>query len=127
MKRSTLVTLAISVLFLSGFAAHADGDAAKGAKVFRKCQTCHQVGPEAKDGTGPVLNGVYGRTAGITDFAYSDAMKAKGDAGLVWDEATLEAYLADPKGYIADNKMQFAGLRKPSDFKDIIAFLKEQD
>ena len=127
MKHSILFALGLSTLLMTGFAAHADGDADKGAKVFRtKCKTCHQVGPDAKNFTGPVLNGVYGRTAGTTDFEYSDAMKAKGADGLVWSEETLEGYLASPAKYVSGNKMMFVGLRKPSEIDDVIAFLKAQ-
>ena len=63
---------------------------------------------------GPYLEGVIGRTAGsVEGFKYSDAMKAKGEEGLVWNDETLAAYLADPKGYIPKNKMAFPGLKKP--------------
>ena len=55
---------------------------------------------------------------------YSAAMKAKGAEGLVWDEANLDAYLADPKGFVPQNKMALAGVKKPEDRADIIAYLK---
>ena len=51
-------------------------------------------------------------------------MKAKGDGGLVWTEANLDAYLADPRGFVPNNKMAFAGLKKPDDRADVIAYLK---
>ena len=51
-------------------------------------------------------------------------MKAKGDAGQVWDEATLAAYLPDPKAYVPGTKMAFAGLKNPQEVADIIAYLK---
>ena len=100
------------------------GDPAKGEKVFRKCQACHQVGEDAKARTGPVLNGVIGRTAGTwDDFNYSDAMKAAGANGLVWDKDSLAAFLEKPKDFVEGTKMTFAGLRKDSERADVIAYL----
>ena len=100
------------------------GDPAKGEKVFRKCRACHEVGEGAKAKTGPVLNGVVGRTAGTwEDFNYSDAMVEAGENGLVWDQETLAAYLEKPKDYVEGTKMTFAGLRKESERTDVIAYL----
>jgi len=121
------ITGMLTVLALAGFAgsALADGDAAEGEKVFRKCKTCHQVGPDAKNRVGPELNGIVGRTAGSAEgFKYSDAMMAKHGEGLVWTEENIDAYLADPKGFVPGNKMTFAGLKKEDDRKDVIAYLK---
>jgi hypothetical protein len=51
----------------------------------------------------PTLVGIFGRPAGsVEDFKYSDAMK---ESGVTWDEQTVAAYIADPKGYIQGNKM----------------------
>ncbi|MCB6179289.1 c-type cytochrome [Rhodobacter sp. Har01] len=97
---------------------------AAGEKVFKVCSACHRLGEGAKNSTGPVLNGVIGRTAGTGEgFKYSKPMAEKGAAGLVWDAATIDAYLADPKGYIPKNKMSFAGLKKPEDRAAVIAYL----
>ena len=95
-------------------------DAAKGEKVFKKCKACHDTA--GKNKVGPHLDGVVGRKAGsVEGFNYSPAMK---DSGKTWDEATLDAYLADPKAYIEKNKMVFVGLKKEDDRKDVIAYLK---
>ena len=95
-----------------------------GAKVFKKCAACHKVGDGAKNGAGPMLNGVVGHKAGsVEGFKYSPAMLAAGDAGLIWDEASLDAYLADPKAAVPKNKMSFAGLKKPEDRAALIAYL----
>ena len=103
----------------------ADGDPAAGEKVFKKCKACHDVGADAKNKVGPVLNGVVGRTAGTyPDFSYSDAMKTAGEEGLVWDEETLDKYLKKPKDVVPKTKMTFAGLRKEDDIKDVIAYLE---
>ncbi len=102
------------------------GDAAAGAKVFKKCAACHSTVAADGNKIGPNLHGVIGRKAGANEgFGYSDAMKAAGEAGTVWDEATIEKYLRDPKGFIPKNKMAFVGLKKDSDLANVLAYLKE--
>lgn len=96
------------------------GDAALGLKVFAKCKACHKV--DGKDAVGPHLNGVVGRpTASVEGFKYSDAMIAH--AGE-WTPERIDAYLADPKGTVPGNKMAFAGLKKPEDRANVIAYLQ---
>ena len=70
------------------------------------------------------MYGVFGRTSGTAEGfkKYSNAMK---DAAIVWDEETIEAYIADPKGYVPKNKMAFKGVRKEKDRQNLIAYLKE--
>lgn len=102
------------------------GDAAKGERVFRKCMACHAVGEDAKNKVGPALNGVLGRTAGTYgDFAFSAAMKEKGAEGLVWTPETLATFLEKPKELVDGTKMSFAGLRKPEERDDVIAYLAQ--
>ncbi|WP_323775998.1 c-type cytochrome [Leisingera sp.] len=98
---------------------------AKGEKAFKKCKACHQVGDNAKSKTGPILNGIVGAPAGhIEGFRYSKAMKTAAEGGLVWDEAELAAFLAKPRKYMKGTKMSFAGLKKDSDIKAVIAYLQ---
>ncbi|SHL04780.1 sulfur dehydrogenase subunit SoxD [Roseovarius marisflavi] len=95
-----------------------------GEKVFKKCKACHQVGEGAKDRAGPQLNGVMGRAAGsVEGFKYSKALKAKADEGLVWNEETISAFLANPRGYMKGTKMGFAGLKSEEDQAAIAAYL----
>lgn len=102
-------------------AALADGDAAAGKKVFNKCKVCHSLA-EGENKIGPSLAGVVGRAAGTVEgFKYSDAMK---ESGLTWDEATLDQYLADPKGFVPGNKMAFVGLKKEDDRENVIAYIE---
>ena len=115
--------IAALVVVASGGAGLA-GDPAAGEKVFARCKACHAVGPEAKNKVGPVLNGVVGRHAGAVEgYKYSKAMAAKGAEGLVWDDAALAAYLANPRGFVKGTKMAFAGLKKEEDVDNIIAYL----
>lgn len=98
---------------------------AKGAKVFKKCSACHQVGEGAKNRTGPVLTGIVDHPAGAVDgFKYSKPMSAAGADGLVWSQDELAAFLTKPKSYMKGTKMSFAGLKKQADIDAVIAFLK---
>ncbi|PZF78082.1 cytochrome c family protein [Aestuariivirga litoralis] len=122
MKITTII--AAAVIAAMCLPALADGDAAKGEKVFVKCKTCHDV-DKGVNRVGPTLKGVVGRpVASVEGFKYSEDMLAKGKEGAVWDEATLAAYLPDPKAWVPKTKMAFAGLKKPEDVMDLIAYLK---
>lgn len=101
---------------------------AKGAKVFKKCQACHKLGEGAKNGTGPLLNGIVGATAGqVEGFKYSKPMLAAGADGLVWSEAELAAFLSKPRAFMKGTRMSFAGLRKEADVEAVIAYLRSFD
>lgn len=122
MSRLLLSAVAVLALGLFSAGAQADGDKEAGKKAFAKCRACHQLA-EGKNGVGPSLHGLFGRKSGTVDkFKYSDAMKEK---AVTWNEETLAAYLKDPKGYIPGNKMVFPGIKKESELKDVIAYLKE--
>lgn len=122
MKRTPVIAVASASLFLLlAGPALADGDAVKGEKVWNRCKTCHTLEPGAKK-IGPHLAGLFGRKAGaVEDFKYSDAMR---EAGVIWDEKTLDGFLANPKEFIKGNKMSFPGLKKENQRADLIAFLK---
>lgn len=99
--------------------------AAAGAKVFKKCKSCHQIGDGAKNKSGPILNGIFDNAAGAVDgFKYSKAMRKAADDGLVWNETELAGFLAKPKKYMKGTKMSFAGLKKEKDQLAIVEFLK---
>ncbi len=97
---------------------------AAGENVYKKCKACHQVGEDAKNRTGPVLNGIIGAPAAQNaDFRYSNGMKDAAEEGLVWDHAALTGYLTKPRDYIKGTKMSFAGLRSQDDIDAVIAYL----
>ncbi len=105
--------------------ASAEGDAAAGEKVFKKCAACHAVGEGAKNKVGPQLNGVVGAAWGrIEGYKYSKNLIELSD-GKVWDEESLEVYLTKPKDLIPKGKMAFAGLRKDEDRANVIAYLAQ--
>ena len=101
----------VAVLATAAAPALAAGDATKGEVVFNQCQTCHTVadadgkklaGKGAK--IGPNLYGVIGRVAGSDDgYKYGDGLKDAAEAGFVWTEDAMAAYVADPKAWLSDN------------------------
>jgi len=114
--------LAVLFVLLAGSATWAQ-DAAAGEKAFGVCRVCHQIGPTAKNGVGPSLNGVVGRKAGTyPGFNYSNSNK---NSDLTWNEETLETYLENPQSVVKGTKMIFPGLKDPQKVKDVIAFLKQ--
>ena len=109
----------VLAMVVAGFGATAQ--AADAPPAFKACLQCHKVEAGAKL-MGPSLFAVVGRKAGsVEDFAYSDAMKA---SGIVWDEAHLATYIADPKTVVPGTKMVFAGLKKPEDVTAVVDYLK---
>ncbi len=99
------------------------GDAAKGASSFRMCASCHQVGPSARSGFGPHLNGVFGRRAGTADgYPYSPAMK---QSAVVWNEQTLAAFLRDPGKVVPGTKMRFWGIGNEQQIANLLAYLRQ--
>ncbi|MFV2053395.1 c-type cytochrome [Aliiroseovarius sp. YM-037] len=126
-----IAALAASTAALPAFA---EGDPAEGEDGFKRCKSCHMVvdgdNEILKGGrTGPNLFGIVGRQAGtVEDFNYGDDLVAAGEAGLVWDEENLVAYMTDPTAFLrefleddsARSKMTFK-LRNGGE--DIVAFL----
>ena len=119
------IRIILAALGLMGFStAGYPQDAEKGALVFKKCMVCHTIEGTAKK-LGPSLQGIVGRkAASVEGYKYSNAMLAKAAEGVIWDEATLTAYLPDPKKFVPGTKMAFPGLKNPEDVANLIAFLK---
>lgn len=128
MKKITAILGAVLISFSVAGAAQADDAKVfkKGAKVFKKCKACHEVGEGAKNKIGPQLTDIVGRkAASVADFTgYSDALKAKGTEGMEWTEENLRSFLEKPKDFIPETAMAFSGLRKDKDLDGIIAYLK---
>jgi cytochrome c len=122
MKSNIIKVIGIAAaLGAFGSPALAEGDAAAGEKVFKKCKACHSL-EEGKKKVGPSLFGVMGKPAGAVDgFKYSKAMLAY---GLTWDDETLAKYLTKPKALVPKTKMSFAGLKKEADVANVIAYMK---
>lgn len=119
-RRLAAAALAVAPLF-----ATAAGDPAAGRKLFTSCANCHAVGPSARHGFGPQLNALAGRKAGnLAGYTYSPAMKA---SGLVWNEATLAAFLRDPNAVVPGTKMRYWGIGiNEAKVADLLAYLAAQ-
>ena len=124
--RLSLTTVLTTLIVAAGAsAAQADGDAAAGEKVFKKCAACHTA-TEEKNKVGPYLMGVVGRpVASVEGYKYSNAMTEHAAEVPTWTEEALATYLHDPKGVVKGTKMAFAGLKKDEDVANVIAYLKD--
>jgi cytochrome c len=103
----------------------ASADPAKGAQVFKKCAACHTDNQGGANGLGPNLFGVMGKPVAHLGgaFAYSDALKSHGGT---WDWESMSHWLKSPKSFAPGTKMTFAGLSKPEDRANLIAYLNSQ-
>ena len=114
MRKVVVVALALS----AGAAASAAGDATRGEELYSRCVACHALN---HDRVGPRHCGLVGRKAGsVPGFAYSSAMK---DSKLVWNEKTLERFLADPVKTVPGTTMTYAGISDAGERADLIAYL----
>jgi cytochrome c len=123
-RNSVLRTACIATMLVVPIALPAAAqDAAAGEKDFLVCRACHQIGPNAKNAVGPVLNGIIGRTAGTyPDYIYTPANK---DSGIVWTPEELDKYLTSPQTVVPHTKMIFPGLKDEQKRKDVVAFLAQ--
>jgi cytochrome c len=101
----------------------ASADPAKGEQVFKKCAACHNADNGGANQLGPNLWGVLGEPIGKgKGFPFSDALAGKGGT---WNWDNLSQWLKSPKAFAPGTKMTFAGLSKPEDRADVIAFLNQ--
>ncbi len=100
----------------------AAADPEKGARVFRKCTACHKL-EDGANGTGPYLYGIVDRPVATAEgfTGYSASMQAHGGN---WTPEALDAFLERPSAYISGTSMSFAGLKKPQERADLIAYLQ---
>ena len=101
----------------------ASADPAKGEQVFKKCAACHNADKGGANQLGPNLWGVLGEPIGKgRGFAFSDALAS---VGGTWNWDNLSKWLTSPKKFAPGTKMTFAGLSKPEDRANVIAFLNQ--
>lgn len=119
------LTTGVVALLLSATAAMAQ-DPPSGESVFRsQCGACHGV--DTRNRVGPGLAGVWERRAGsVENFRYSPAMRAKAEGGLTWDEASIQAYLRNPKEVVPGGSMAYPGLRDDARLTALIGYLRER-
>lgn len=89
-------------------------------KAFAVCASCHAVVP-GRNRIGPSLAGVWGRkAASVADYDYSLALR---NAGIVWDDASLDRWLQGPVKMVPGAKMVI-GVSDPQGRRSVIAYLK---
>ena len=117
---------AVALAFVTGSAPAAAkdaaprGDAKAGEAVYARCLGCHAL---AYDRTGPRHCGLFGRRAGsVKGFPYSDAMKR---SKIVWNEKTLDRFLANPLKAVPGTSMGYAGIADRRERADLIAYLEQ--
>lgn len=101
----------------------AKADVAAGQEQFKKCAACHTPEKGGAHKVGPNLWGVLGgHKAHAADYAYSKIfMERKGES---WDYAALFSFLHKPKNAMPGTKMAFAGIAKPEDRANLIAYIR---
>ncbi len=101
-------------------------DVAAGAAVFKKCAACHQIGPNAKNGLGPILTCVIDRkVASVDGFAYSEALKKTSFA--TWDDQHFLQWIENNKKLVPGTKMIFpSGVKDETDRANLLAYVKSQ-
>ena len=116
--------LALGATMMVMSATHAaKGDSARGKRSFGACAACHSLQPD-RNMTGPSLAGLWDRKAGtLPSFSrYSPALKS---SGIVWTDATLDKWLANPQQLVPGNTMTFPGIEDTRVRADLVAFLKD--
>jgi cytochrome c len=116
--RPVLVSLVIASQSVA-----AEGNPARGQRVFGACAACHSLQPD-QNMTGPSLADVWNRKAGsLASFnRYSPALKS---ADIVWNDKTLDEWTEDPQHLVPGNEMTFAGIKDARQRADLLAFLKQ--
>lgn len=106
----------------------ASADAAAGETVFKKCASCHDIGKGGPNKVGPNLYGVVNRPiASHEGFSYSAGMKTFSEGGkVVWDYDHLSYFIEAPKKHVPGTAMGFAGIKKPEERANLIAYLRTQ-
>ena len=121
--KGTFVIAFSTLLALQAHTLAADGNSARGQRVFGACAACHSLQPD-KNMTGPSLSEVWDRKAGsVASFSrYSSALKS---ANIEWNDKTLDEWIKDPQHLVPGNEMTFAGIKDGQQRADLLAFLKE--
>lgn len=121
-SRRTGATTLVTMFLATAGLAHADGDAARGEKLFEECAACHAT-ESGENKLGPSLHGLFQRKAGeLADFRFSPALKR---SGITWTAQTLDVFIADPQKTVPANRMPYAGMPDADKRADLIAYLQK--
>ncbi|MCC6471017.1 MAG: cytochrome c family protein [Alphaproteobacteria bacterium] len=109
----------LAVLALGLIATDAVADDATVKRLYDRCEGCHS--PD-RNRTGPMLGGLFGRSAGgVKDFDYSAAMAS---LTFQWDEQSLSRFLENPQAVAPGNKMEFRGIDNAAERRELIEHLR---
>ncbi|MAZ76229.1 MAG: cytochrome c family protein [Micavibrio sp.] len=101
----------------------ATADIERGQKMSKACGACHSFDQGGSNGLGPNLWGIVGQTKqSVAGYSYSGTLNADGTNSWTYEE--LNKFLWKPKKYAPGTKMNYAGLKKPSDRAALIAWLR---
>jgi cytochrome c len=122
-RRAALMLVALGVPTAVSPTLAAEGNSARGQRVFNACAACHSLQAD-QNMTGPSLAGLWDRKAGsVASFSrYSPALKS---ANIVWNDKTLDDWITDPQRLVPGNQMTFPGVKDARQRADLLAFLKE--
>lgn len=122
-RLSWFVAPTFAMLALAPHVALAQGSSARGQRAFGACAACHSLQP-GQNMTGPSLAGLWNRkAASLPTFArYSSALQS---SNVVWNDKTLDEWIADPQHLVPGNQMTFQGIKDPRQRADLLAYLKE--
>jgi len=130
MKQYSILLLALLALLAQPLSAVETGDIERGRKAFGNCSACHQIGENAKNGFGPMLNNIVGRKGSLPNYTYSTNLTSAKDKGLIWSKKLLFEWLANPSDFLKKFlKDDMAVSKMPVMFKDeqlrsdVIAYL----
>ena len=130
MRKFSLVIAGAALGFAAGAASAQDiGDPAAGEKVFNKCKACHAVGEGAKNKIGPELNGIVGEKPGSDrgGYKFSKPFQEWAADKPAWNAELLTTWLTDPRGTVKGTKMAFAGIKKPDELANVMAYIASFD
>jgi cytochrome c len=115
---AALVTISFGVLV-----AFSEGNSVRGQRLFGACAACHSLQPD-QSMTGPSLAGIWNRRAGsLASFTrYSPALQS---TNIVWNDKTLDDWIANPQHLVPGNQMTFDGIKDARQRDDLLAFLKQ--
>lgn len=124
MRAKLVSPVVLGATLLLAFPAAAEGDAARGGELFKKCVACHTVEAGGRNKVGPRLHGVFGRRAGgVADYKYSPALA---NSGLIWSVETIDALFAEgPDKVTPGSKMPLQTLSNRQDRADLIAYMRQ--
>jgi cytochrome c len=128
MNRLAILALPFAFFLTCPFAGAADtkpddsGDLVNGQKIYQsRCTACHSIEVSV---AGPAHKGVFGRkVASVADFSYSAGLKKLHAQKVIWDEKTLDQWLANPEKFSPGQEMEVS-VPESKDRADLIAYLK---